>query len=276
MTKLDYSPRTLDDKIIKDGSCAVATLSDNLSSRDLYFVVGGTATQSYLPTKCRRPTSDIDLAILANLSYADFKSFAKPVFEYLKDKRYEVNTRKAQRAFCIDFADNERNASVIEFARHSEKTYKGKEKILQRERAHAKSKIIEGTTSTYIVSSPEDIVIPKLVRSVSSLKRNKFFETRINGMKKLSEEEIASRLKEIEDLRLEALINPGDVRNAEILRFVSDLYDIRVLSELAGINIGYAKEAVHDWVSLRVPCFERDLITRSILPQGLFPENSEW
>lgn len=276
MEKLDCSLRTLDDEFIKDGSCAVATLEDNPFSRGLYFVVGGIATQSYLPSSCRRPTSDIDLAVLINLSYADFKEFSKTAFEYLGDEGYDVKYRKAHRSFCIDFTNKERNIFFIEFARDSEKTFDAKKKILERERAHAKSKIIEGTASTYIVASPEDIIIPKLARSTNSLKRNDFFECYVNGMKNFSKEEIRKNLNKIRDLRLEATLEPGNVEGAEILRFVSDLYDIRLLSELAGVNNSYLKESAHDWISLNYPSFQRDLIARAVLPEGALPENSKW
>lgn len=276
MAKLECSPRTLDDRLIKNGSCAVATLEDNPFSRGLYFVVGGIATQSYLPSRCRRPTLDIDLAVLINLSYADFKEFSKTVFEYIRDEGYDVKYRKAHRSFCIDFIDKERNMSFIEFARDSEKTFDAKKKILERERAHAKSKIIEGTTFTYIVASPEDIIIPKLARSTNSFKRNSLFEQYVGGMKNLSEEEIRKSLKHIEDLRLEAILKPGNVESAEVLRFVSDLYDIRLLSELAGFNSSYLKESAHDWITLNYPSFQRDLIARTVLPDGSLPENSEW
>ena len=75
MRKLNYLARTIDDDIIKDGLCAVSVLSDDPESRNKYFVVGGVATQSYLPSSCRRPTSDIDLAVLRPLNYAEFKFF---------------------------------------------------------------------------------------------------------------------------------------------------------------------------------------------------------
>lgn len=270
MKKLDYSPRTLDDKIIKDGSCAVAALSDNPVSRGFYFVVGGIATQSYLPSNCRRPTSDIDLAILKNLSYGDFKSFSKTVYKYLGDNGYEVEHRKAQRAFCIDFRDKVGNASFIEFARDSKKTFDGKKKMLERERANAKSKIIEGTNSTYIVASPEDIIIPKLARSASSLSRNPTFKKHLSRMQNLSDTEVKKNLKKIEDLRLEAVLNLGDIRNTEILRFVSDLYDIRLLSELAGVNNQYFQESADDWMNLKKYSGERDLIAKFLLPDKSF------
>jgi len=276
MAKLDYSPKTLDDKIVRDGSCAVGTLSDNSFSKGLYFVVGGIATQSYLPSNCRRPTLDLDLAILANLSYSDFKnSFSKTVCEYLCDKGYEVKTRKARRSFCIDFKDDKSNLFFIEFARNSQKTFDGKKEILKREQTNAKSKIIEGTTQNYIVASPEDIIVPKLVRSVNSLRRNPDFEKYIRKMETISEEDIKNNLKKIEDLRIEAIMSPGDIRDAEILRFVSDLYDMRLLSELAGVNKGYFKESACDWMTLTDPTSKKakDIIAKSVLPDELFLDN---
>ena len=48
--KLNFLPRTLDESIVIDGLEAVSFLKE-----PCYLVVG-IATQSYLPTTCRRPT----------------------------------------------------------------------------------------------------------------------------------------------------------------------------------------------------------------------------
>ena len=111
---------------------------------------------------------------------------------------------------------------------------------------NAKRKIIEGTNKTLIVSSPEDIIVPKLVRSVNSLRRTPLFEGYTSSMKCLSEEEIRSNLVAIAELRDEAMLNPGDLERSELLRFVSDLYDIRLLSELGGINEDYFNYIRHN------------------------------
>ena len=82
-SKLLISPKTVDDPFVKDGLEAVSLL-DN----EPYFVVGGIATQGYLPSACRRSTSDIDLCLTRPLGYKSFKEMMAPVFEYLHDKGY--------------------------------------------------------------------------------------------------------------------------------------------------------------------------------------------
>ena len=72
------------------------------------------------------------------------------------------------------------------------------------------------------------------------------------------------------------MLNPGDLERSELLRFVSDLYDIRLLSELGGINEDYFNESVKSWDSLRAPCYERDSIARAALPEGFLQHDFTW
>ena len=77
--KLRVTPKILDDKIIKDGLEGLA----QLNGLEQYFLVGGIAVQSYIPTSCRRPTSDIDTSILKPLNYRDFLDITKRVKEFM-------------------------------------------------------------------------------------------------------------------------------------------------------------------------------------------------
>ena len=47
----------------------------------------------------------------------------------------------------------------------------------------------------------------------------------------------------------------------------STIFDIRVLSEIAGINAEYFNEACKDWRSLRNPSLEKETLFNFILPQ---------
>ena len=123
MTKLDFEPKTLDDKVIRDGLCAISALAGDRFSKGLYFVVGGVATQSYLPTSCRRGTCDIDLAVLMRLNKEDFRRFSRQAREYLQDHGYEVGDRKSQGAFCLEYGTDTDGSSFIEFPRFSEKRF---------------------------------------------------------------------------------------------------------------------------------------------------------
>ena len=69
MKKATLTPKTIDEDIIKDILCSVGTLDDKIYTRDQYFLVGGIGVQGYLPTSCRRPTSDVDLAIMKPINY---------------------------------------------------------------------------------------------------------------------------------------------------------------------------------------------------------------
>ena len=103
-SKFQFRPLILDDYLAKEGIEAVSTLM----KKEPCYIVGGIATQSYLPTSCRRPTSDIDLSVVKPLNYADFKNLIKPVVEYLQDKGYECKTRKHSRAFKLEVTSREK------------------------------------------------------------------------------------------------------------------------------------------------------------------------
>ena len=57
-SKQDILPKTIDSVIVQDGLKAVSILDGEPFSKDLCLVVGGTAVQSYLPDRYRRPTSE--------------------------------------------------------------------------------------------------------------------------------------------------------------------------------------------------------------------------
>lgn len=266
MKKISSLAKTIDDDIVKEGLCAVGTLDDSQATKGLYFLVGGVAAQSYLPSSCRRPTSDLDLAILRPLNYEDFRGFSQNPVVYLRDNGYSVNLKKASRAFYLEVQNSKGDTTIIEFSRRNQKSFDGVAERLGREFSHSRKKLVEERSSTYAVASSEDIAIPKLARSVNSFLRNPLFERDVSHRRALSDAEVKKQLRGIEKLREEAMLNLGDIRTAEELRFVSDIYDIRVLSELSGFNESYLNEAANDWNSLTNPSFERDLLVRHALP----------
>ncbi|MFW6282818.1 MAG: hypothetical protein ACOC1P_02080, partial [Minisyncoccales bacterium] len=99
--KLKFEPRIMDSPLVKEGLMASSVLLNS----EPYYLVGGMATQSYLPSSCRRPTSDIDFSVVRPLNYSDFKLMVKPVIEYLKDNGYDADTVKRSRSYCIDAYD---------------------------------------------------------------------------------------------------------------------------------------------------------------------------
>ncbi len=269
MGKLDYKARTIGSPIVRDSLCAISALEDVSTSRDKAFLVGGMATQSYLPSATHRPTSDVDLATMEPLTYAGFKDFAKPAMEYLQDQGYTVTPKKGRSAFLLSVANDE-GAIAIEFARRNATNMGRIEDRLQREFENTRKKRVKGSSETYRVSSPEDIITPKLVRSISSLKRNPDYAEFLNSFDgastSFSPKKIKKMLKGIATLREEAEINIGDPRASERLRFASDLYDIRLLSEMAGINEKYFATSLKDWDTIDDNPTEREQISSRVLP----------
>ena len=267
MGKLNYLARTIDDDIIKDGLCAVSVLSDDPESRNKYFVVGGVATQSYLPSSCRRPTSDIDLAVLRPLNYAEFKFFSKRPKEFLGDLGYNIETRKRQASFHLAFSKND-DACVIEFARRNNHNLKERIKRLEEELERSRFKFVEEREASYPVSSPEDIAIPKLVRSIHFLRENPNFDRYIHGghIVPLTENLISRNLKIISNLREESIINIGNPELVERLRFISDSFDIRVLSEVVGFNPDLLEKVMNSWDALKENSSEKRKLLNYLLP----------
>ncbi len=267
MKKLTFEAHTLDEPIVQHGLCAVGTLEDRAESRDMSFVVGGVATQSYLPSSCRRPTVDIDLAVLRSFSLGDFKRFVSPVTDYLGDNSYDWDIKKAHNSYQIIYSRDE-DAAVIEFARRSSHNIQENLDRLNTELARSRNKIVEGHDGTYRVASPEDIVTPKLVRTVNSLGRNfDFMKDVTDSYFPLTSDGVKKKLREINGLRQEATIGLGDVSIAERLRIVSDMYDIRVLSALAGYNESSLLESMNNWNTLRTHPEECALVFNHLLPR---------
>lgn len=260
--KLKINPLTLDDKFSREGLEAVSTLTN----KEPYYLVGGMATQSYIPTSCRRPTSDIDFSVVKPLNYQGFKEMVKPVIEYLKDYGYAVETRQRSRSFNLDVEKKDGERLLIEFSKRNKKSFDNSKKRLERELENSKRKIIEKGEGTYVVSAPEDIIVPKLVRSVNSLIRNPRFKGGIPRKIVLSDKDIQNRLKKINKFREYAMLTPTDLEFAEELRFISDIYDIEILSITAGINKEYFKKASGDWNSLSDNSLERQVLF-SLIPK---------
>lgn len=250
MGKLKSLARTIDDDIVKDGLCAVGTMEGVDATKGQYMVVGGIAVQSYLPSMCRRNTSDIDLCIRRPLNYEDFKTFSQSVRTWLEDYGYDISTRKYNSHFSLQ-AEKEDDDIVIEFSRRNQKSYDRASQRLEREFGNSRKKRVEERGAIYTVVSPEDIAVPKLVRSVNAVNRNPDLEGMLADFEgDLSDMKVQLLLREINDLREDAVYNPGDPEKAERLRLVSDTYDIRILSELTGFQIPYLEKAINDWNSL--------------------------
>ncbi len=266
--KFNFRARTLDDDIVKDGIEAIGVLN----GKEPYFLVGGIASQSYLPTKCRRPTSDIDSALVRPLSKPDFRIMIIPVREYLHDMGYDTLPRisNRSRSFALYVSksyDEGENSLCLEFMRKNKKNFKKHKDRLEREYNNTKKKIMEERKTIYRVSSPEDIAVPKLVRLINSVQRNpKFIQQIPTKLESLSGKTIKKRLEVINAIRSEAVSNPGDPYLAEKLRFFSDIYDIRILSELTGFNPEYFNRAEQDWYDIKKNQELRKKIFSAILP----------
>ncbi|MEM4605417.1 MAG: hypothetical protein QW103_00035 [Candidatus Pacearchaeota archaeon] len=266
MEKTKYRAKTIDDLFVVEGLCAVSQLEKEQKTKETWFIVGGMATQSYLPSFCRRPTSDIDLALLKPLTYSDFKDYCKPIKEYLQDRGFLVEERKGHNAYILIYENKEEEKGIIEFARRNEKNISRIIKRLEKEMENSRIKLIEGRNEVYRVSSPEDIVSPKIVRGIRTLRDYEELKEYLDTPYPLTNERITEDLRKIEEIRSEARLLEGDLSLAARLRFVSDIYDIRVLSELTGFNKEYLKESLNRWENIKGETPEKKILFEKILP----------
>ncbi|MEM4152987.1 MAG: hypothetical protein QXK80_02650 [Candidatus Pacearchaeota archaeon] len=254
--KLSYVFRTIDDPMIQFGLEGLTTLDDFEFSKGLYMVVGGFASQSYLPEKLRRPTADIDVLVGRPLNNEDFKLFIKPVIEFFRDNGYQTITKKHHQTFCIRLS-KDKDKILIEFPRRNLKNFKNCEKRILRELENARMKSLSIKDGSYYrVSSPEDIILPKLVRLLNAHERGIKF-------KRGSPSELMNYL---EDLREEAIYHLGNNEFAVSLKINADAYDILVLYSHAGINLNYFLQAAQDWNSLKKRDKEKEEIINYLLP----------
>jgi hypothetical protein len=264
--KLTFEPKTLEDSMVKDGLDSISLLNN----KEPYLLVGGIATQSYLPSLCRRPTSDIDFSVVRPLNYEDFKQMITPVTELLRDHHYNIETVKKSRAFGVEVTNKEGEILCMEFSRRNNRSFERNKLKLERELENAKTKILEGRDKTYFVASPEDIVLPKLVRSIGSLVRQPNLRYCLHqGRFTFSKKKIIKELSKIASLRKEAMLDPSSLNLAEKLRLCSDVYDIRILSEIVGFNSQYLQDAAREWYAIDSPSFEKDFLTSITFPKGI-------
>jgi len=264
-SKLRYTFRTLDDPLLKNALSGVSLLN----GKEPYFLVGGIATQSYLPSVCRRPTADVDFSVVRPLNYQDFKSMAFPMIEYFKDLGYSVDIKKKSRSFNLNISDSKGEAITMEFSRRNENSFNRSKNRLEKELENSNVKIVEGGNKSYHVTRVEDIIVPKLVRSVGSLIRNPSFSRYLSTkIKPLSDSKIKANLNKISELREEVITNMSNIYLAEKLRFFSDLYDSRVLFEIVGANKKYFSEGFNSW-----KVFSKNFEKSKQIMNSIFPED---
>lgn len=264
MKKLSYLAKTIDDEIVKDGLCAISTLESVLQTKNLISVVGGIAVQSYLHKDYRRPTSDIDVLVGKSLNNKDFRDFVKPVRDYLEEKNYELHNGETSGAYkLIVYNPKTEDKIAIEFTRRNIKNFEKHQKHVGRELENSRKKIVEDRYKTYTVISPEDLVLPKLMRSINTIKRREDLVRKIDF---IMEGYSHKTLKDLQKLREDAMLDLGNVKISEELRFFSDLYDIRILSELIGYNEDYLNLASKDWETLKEDIPQKHLLL-TILPK---------
>ena len=243
--KEDISPLTVSSEIVKRGIKAVEHIDLSPELRSHYFIVGGTAVQSYLPSQFHRPTADIDVWLLYPISNkTEFVTRIAPCVEYLQDEGYQTSIQKKSRNFSIGVAkDNEDPAFYIEFSRRNLDKYKEVEARLIRERRNIRQKKVDDAILR--VAAPEDIAIPKLVRGVGTLSRR-------SHMREIITRKYSSQLP-LQQLLYDAIQARASLGDGvfEDSRIQSDLYDITSLNQFVGYNKDYFEQASLEWTRAR-------------------------
>jgi len=251
MKKAGYVSRTIDDKIVRDGLSALSTLDSFADKRDLYAVVGGIATQSFLPSSCRRDTADIDVLVGNSLDRGGFLSYTSSVKEYLQDKGFSVEVARKSRSWNLTVNSPNDETILLEFSRFSPDAFEKKKNMIERELENARQKIVETREDRYRVVSPEDIAVPKFTRSVIILQRQPEYESLITPYTgPMSDELIRDTLNRNRDMKSQLLNDPENLLLYSKCRFLSDIYDIRILNELTGFNENALGEVARDWPAM--------------------------
>ena len=268
MVKSLYSTRTLDDEIAKDALSAISKLERSSLSRNCYALTGGFGVQSYLPTSCRRPSEDIDLIIGVPLDFKSFALFIKPVKEHLIDEGYKVKSKLVKFGYNLFVVDDDKSEGmVIEFLRINQNSFNNMRHILERELRNCKRKTVEGKSDVFSVLSPEDLIAPKLLRVMGTLKKYPDLVTDLAYFRNLGGDRgLKEKLTYVKNLR--DLDKPNSFFR-EKMKFFSDVFDIRILYEVAGFNMDYLKKAIGDWNLYGTKSTEFMTVTSNILP-GLF------
>lgn len=259
---------TIDNKNIEKGLTAIV----NGLPLGKYCVVGGIAVQSYLPREYRRPTADIDLAIFRSLTDSGFKDFSKEIKEWLSDNGYDVSTQKAPHAYKIKAVnkDNSRERIIIEMSRRNDNNYENMRKIMERQAENMRYKLLNNTIQ-YPVIAPEDIVLPKLVRTVNALDRNNNLIGLVSPYKRNITPEVAKKILEsLDAIKYELFMTPNEFGLVDSLRFSSDIYDIKLLSLVTGLNPSYFARASEDWNDVKKDVPQKEILLKSILPENIY------
>jgi len=267
ISKFVNNPRTIDDPLVKDCLEALCVIEPMH-----YVLVGGMATQSYLPSSYRRATSDVDLSIIEALDDTKAKAILTPMGETFQEKGYTYEIHKGSRSYCLSVISPKEEGICIELSRRNEGNFAKNREKLEREYENARNKIIEGRNTAYKVCAPEDIALPKLVRLINSINLypdlKGLFPANFDP---ISQELIERKLGKIAKLRKEAMTNPGDPELSIKLRTVSDLYDIRLLGEISGYNDQYWEMAAKSWDTISNNLEIKDEILSKIAPQLVRP-----
>ncbi|MBI2105904.1 hypothetical protein HYT56_03645 [Candidatus Woesearchaeota archaeon] len=259
----DYVSRTLDDAVIRDGLSAISRLKD---SERRYAVMGGIATQSYLPTICRRPTIDIDVLIEGVTNREAFVKFVEPTQDYFRDKGYTTSFNRREFSWNFSARSPSDEAILMEFSRFSQSFYPVKKSLVERELDNRRTKFIEGREDSYCVLAPEDIAVPKIGRLITVLEENPNFDKYIEPFTKpMSTETIRYALNKTRDVKERVALTPEEVKDFLAGRFISDAYDVRMLGEQVGFDSDYFNKVVGSWKEVAAPSEAKSVVWK-ILP----------
>ncbi len=252
--KIEYPSRTIDDDIVRKGISAISVFNHFPDRKDVYVVVGGVATQSYLPSTCRRPTADIDIALGKPLpTEKEFRDFVKPVVEQLKDNGFLIDyigKGRSNRSWTLSTSIPKspgKEEIILGFTKDNSKSFKPKQERRERKIRNGRLKTIEERGEVYRVASPEDIIFPKFVRLGKILTEFPEFSDLLDPYQhEITDGLIRSTMNTIADQRARLLVGYNRKEDSKN-RVICDSYDIRILYELPGINEDYFRESVRFW-----------------------------
>ena len=175
--KGQFDLRNIDDLVVRDSLSAISALESYPNSADSSLIVGGIAVQSYMASRLRRGTSDIDVVVAkALVTGGDFKEFVKPLVEYFKDNNFSVEEDEKSTSWNI-IPTSKKNgryqreeSTLLSFSKHkTRKDFEKKQFLIEKEMDDSRIHYIEKGEGSYRALSPEYIIVPKFGRLGSIL-----------------------------------------------------------------------------------------------------------
>ena len=188
---------------------------------DNSYIGGGLSLQLTLPEELHRITCDIDLTTSKQTTAGDYRTYVNDAFGTLLKRGYSLNVEKSRNTLDAHL-EREEEHLMVQLPRRSEKNFRERKAILEREVENARA--ISYVDHILRVIAYEDLVAHKLIRSTTFLD---YYGLKLPRKKALGEMKVElDVLKEHFDRNHFSLSPEDAARDLASIRLYADLFDI--------------------------------------------------